>query len=773
MPAFALKCQTWKSLTISPRRYAADAQAESLQPRYQYVWSARYVDSPVLRDENTDADDTCDDGRVYYLTDALGNVTTLVSDTGVVLERYVYDPYGQVTIYNADWSATRSSSSYENTRLYTGREFDPTTGLYYYRARWYDTGTGNFTTRDPLGFAAGDANLYRYVGNRPVGSTDPSGLLWRHADGSSGALPEGAVWIPNPPYEGRGDWLDSTGNFFGGYIDVFTGKLSRRYRGLIGDRVDYDSGLYLTGQITGTVNKLAIEVLYNPCGASGTAQTAYTLLQGAEASGHFLNAGDKYDEGDALGMAQELVAAGNNVNNINNINNPDPTCFVAGTPVVVGVDDSEPLIASAATGGQGTWDPRWWFSGVAAAMGLAGWRAERPARRRKQMANRPPDDPTPDDDGEDQPVPPEEACLAAALAGSYNGVNDNTERDGMQFPIADNSTGGRRWWLAGCLMVAAVLAGRAWSGNTPDLSAPDMGSAAHAVAASAGPSVTTQPIETIRVGQRVVTHRTAGLSGAPSAPTAVDPAIWRLVRLRATEVWPDGTRDVINVETLQPPAWISTYGAQVGAMVPLPLDLVEMGLPDTICGEVIADEPCPAIGPGPGRVVLTTVNHLNPDVWRLTVTDKQGRRETIRPTGFHRFWSETRQAYVSVRDLQLGETLDGVAGRLTVQSLAPVPGTHRVYNMTVEGDHVYRVATRGVLVHNVCEAVPGEDGAAESWEPADPRTEEMYDDYNWGQYTRGQEIADPANRGLADPGLEEQIQEVGEALDWLQGTGRN
>ncbi len=155
---------------------AADAQAENLQPHYQYVWSDRYVDSPVLRDENTDADDTCDDGRVYYLTDALGNVTTLVSDTGVVLERYVYDPYGQVTIYNADWSDTRVASSYDNTILYTGREFDPTTGLYYYRARWYDTGTGNFTTRDPLGFAAGDANLYRYVGNRPVGSTDPTGL---------------------------------------------------------------------------------------------------------------------------------------------------------------------------------------------------------------------------------------------------------------------------------------------------------------------------------------------------------------------------------------------------------------------------------------------------------------------------------------------------------------------------------------------------------------------------------------------------------------------
>ena len=29
---------------------------------------------------------------------------------------------------------------------------------------------------DPLGFAAGDANLYRYVGNDPPDLTDPTGL---------------------------------------------------------------------------------------------------------------------------------------------------------------------------------------------------------------------------------------------------------------------------------------------------------------------------------------------------------------------------------------------------------------------------------------------------------------------------------------------------------------------------------------------------------------------------------------------------------------------
>ena len=92
--------------------------AESLDPKYQNVWSPRYVDALILRDENTDTDGQCDDGRVYYLSDANYNVTALVAESShgqadwAVRERYVYDPYGNVTIYNTDWSSTRSSSNY-------------------------------------------------------------------------------------------------------------------------------------------------------------------------------------------------------------------------------------------------------------------------------------------------------------------------------------------------------------------------------------------------------------------------------------------------------------------------------------------------------------------------------------------------------------------------------------------------------------------------------------------------------------------------------------
>jgi RHS repeat-associated protein len=73
----------------------------------------------------------------------------------------------------------RLNPLFDNPILFTSREFDAEKGLYYNRARYLDPTTGRWTTQDPLGFAAGDANLYRYVGNRATMATDPSGnLAW-------------------------------------------------------------------------------------------------------------------------------------------------------------------------------------------------------------------------------------------------------------------------------------------------------------------------------------------------------------------------------------------------------------------------------------------------------------------------------------------------------------------------------------------------------------------------------------------------------------------
>ncbi len=56
-----------------------------------------------------------------------------------------------------------------------GYQFEQPLGLQYVRQRWYDPNTRQFISPDPLGFAGGDANLFRYAGNNPVNANDPGG----------------------------------------------------------------------------------------------------------------------------------------------------------------------------------------------------------------------------------------------------------------------------------------------------------------------------------------------------------------------------------------------------------------------------------------------------------------------------------------------------------------------------------------------------------------------------------------------------------------------
>ena len=62
------------------------------------------------------------------------------------------------------------------SQAFTGRPYDADTGLYDYRARWYDAGVGRFVNEDPSGFDGGDVNLYRYVNNSPTNLVDPYGF---------------------------------------------------------------------------------------------------------------------------------------------------------------------------------------------------------------------------------------------------------------------------------------------------------------------------------------------------------------------------------------------------------------------------------------------------------------------------------------------------------------------------------------------------------------------------------------------------------------------
>jgi len=102
----------------------------------------------------------------YYEQDGIGSVSAVSNSVGALVNTYAYDSFGKL---NA------SSGSLANPFQYTGREFDPETGIYEYRNRYYDPGTGRFVSEDPMGFEAGN-DFYIYAENNPVNLTDSSGL---------------------------------------------------------------------------------------------------------------------------------------------------------------------------------------------------------------------------------------------------------------------------------------------------------------------------------------------------------------------------------------------------------------------------------------------------------------------------------------------------------------------------------------------------------------------------------------------------------------------
>jgi RHS repeat-associated protein len=106
-------------------------------------------------------------GARYFLSDALHSTLALTDPTGTLQTQYTYEPFGNTTV-----SGAASGNSYQ----YTGRENDDT-GLYYYRARFYNAAIGRFISEDPIRFGSADVNLYRYANDDPENQTDPFGLL--------------------------------------------------------------------------------------------------------------------------------------------------------------------------------------------------------------------------------------------------------------------------------------------------------------------------------------------------------------------------------------------------------------------------------------------------------------------------------------------------------------------------------------------------------------------------------------------------------------------
>ncbi len=104
----------------------------------------------------------------YAVKDHLNSVHALVDAAGAVVESYAFDAWGNV-------QAAAQQSAVGNRYLWQGREYSQATGLYNFRARWYDPTIGRWLSKDPIGLEGG-LNLYVFCGNDPVNFVDPLGL---------------------------------------------------------------------------------------------------------------------------------------------------------------------------------------------------------------------------------------------------------------------------------------------------------------------------------------------------------------------------------------------------------------------------------------------------------------------------------------------------------------------------------------------------------------------------------------------------------------------
>ena len=154
-------------------RYVYDEEDILLQYDAADARIARYghgdnVDQPLVVERESET--------LFHHADHLGSIRLLSTSLGQVADVRDYDAFGGI--------ATAGVSDAASLFAFTGREYDPESALYYYRARYYDPVLGRFIQEDPIGFDAEDLNLYRFVFNDPLNKKDPFGLSPASSEGA-------------------------------------------------------------------------------------------------------------------------------------------------------------------------------------------------------------------------------------------------------------------------------------------------------------------------------------------------------------------------------------------------------------------------------------------------------------------------------------------------------------------------------------------------------------------------------------------------------------
>ena len=103
-------------------------------------------------------------GYHYYHLDEQNSTAYITGSSGEIENQYGYDAFGVLQ---------NSREELPNRILYTGQQYDQTSGQYYLRARFYNPVIGRFVQEDV--YRGDGLNLYAYCKNNPVVYYDPSG----------------------------------------------------------------------------------------------------------------------------------------------------------------------------------------------------------------------------------------------------------------------------------------------------------------------------------------------------------------------------------------------------------------------------------------------------------------------------------------------------------------------------------------------------------------------------------------------------------------------
>jgi RHS repeat-associated protein len=184
--------------TTTTERFVHDGDQVALTFDGSGNLTHRYLYGPLP--DQVLADDNGQGQVLWPLADDQGSVRDVVNSAGTVQDHIVYDSFGNIT--------SQTNAAIDLLFAYTGQQLDGATGLYYDQARFYDAALGRFLSQDPIGFGGGDANLYRYVGNDPANSVDPTGL--QAGCGSSQQTPDSGQTSDNAPGTGVPQFLNES-----------------------------------------------------------------------------------------------------------------------------------------------------------------------------------------------------------------------------------------------------------------------------------------------------------------------------------------------------------------------------------------------------------------------------------------------------------------------------------------------------------------------------------------------------------------------------------